>query len=30
MDRRQMIVQRVREFFGDRVEDVGHMVRQDR
>jgi hypothetical protein len=30
MDRRQMIVQRVREFFGDRVEDVVHMVRQDR
>jgi hypothetical protein len=30
MDRRQMLVQRVRDFFGDRVEDVLHMVRQDR
>jgi hypothetical protein len=30
MDRRQMVVQRVREFFGDRVDDVLHMVRQDR
>ncbi len=30
MDRRQMVVQRVREFFGERVEDVLHMVRQDR
>jgi hypothetical protein len=30
MDRRQMVVQRAREFFGERVEDVLHMVRQDR
>ena len=30
MDRRQMIVQRAREFFGDRLDDVVHMVRQDR
>jgi hypothetical protein len=30
MDRRQMLVQRVREFFGDRTDDVLHMVRQDR
>src|SRR4051794_4175114 len=30
MDRKQMIVQRVREFFGERVDDVVHMVRQDR
>src|SRR5579884_4133414 len=30
MDRRQMIVQRVRECFGERVDDVLHMVRQDR
>jgi hypothetical protein len=30
MDRRQMIVQRAREFFGDRLEDVVHMIRQDR
>src|SRR5262245_20926742 len=30
MDRRQMVVQRTREFFGDRLEDVVHMVRQDR
>src|SRR5438874_3156344 len=30
MDRRQMIVQRVREFFGDRLDDVLHMVQQDR
>jgi len=30
MDRRQMVVQRVREFFGDRTDDVLHMVRQDR
>ena len=30
MDRRQMLVQRVRDFFGERVEDVLHMVRQDR
>jgi hypothetical protein len=30
MDRRQMVVQRVREFFGERVDDVVHMVRQDR
>jgi hypothetical protein len=30
MDRRQMVVQRVREFFGERADDVLHMVRQDR
>lgn len=29
MDRRQMVVQRAREYFGDRLEDVLHMVRQD-
>jgi hypothetical protein len=30
MDRRQMLVQRVREFFGERLDDVLEMVRQDR
>jgi hypothetical protein len=30
MDRRQMVIQRVRECFGDRVDDVLHMVQQDR
>jgi Trypsin-like peptidase domain len=30
MDRRQLLVQRVREFFGDRLDDVLPMVRQDR
>src|SRR5438445_10105873 len=30
MDGRQLIVQRAREFFGERLEDVLHMVRQDR
>jgi hypothetical protein len=30
MDRRQMVVQRVREYFGERVDDVLHTVRQDR
>src|SRR5262245_49415886 len=30
MDRRQIVVQRAREFFGDRLDDVVHMVRQDR
>src|SRR5439155_5667470 len=30
MDRRQMVVQRAREFFGERLDDVLHMVRQDR
>ena len=30
MDRRQLIVQRAREVFGERLEDVVHMVRQDR
>lgn len=30
MDRRQMVVQRVRELFADRLEDVAPMVRQDR
>src|SRR5947209_3243790 len=30
MDRRQMVAQRARDFFGERLEDVLHMVRQDR
>jgi hypothetical protein len=30
MDRRQMVVQRAREFFGERLEDAVHMARQDR
>ncbi len=30
MDRKQLVVQRAREFFGDRMDDVVHMVRQDR
>jgi hypothetical protein len=30
MDRRQVIVQRARECFGDRLDDVLHSVRQDR
>src|SRR5206468_6930583 len=30
MDRRQMVAQRAREFFGERLDDVVHMVRQDR
>jgi hypothetical protein len=30
MDRRQLIVQRTREFFGDRLDDVLAMIRQDR
>ena len=30
MDRRQMLVQRVREYFGDRLDDVLHIVQQDR
>jgi hypothetical protein len=30
MDRGQTVVQRTREYFGDRLEDVLHMVRQDR
>lgn len=30
MDRRQTVVQRTREFFGDRLDDVVHNVRQDR
>src|SRR5262245_26133330 len=30
MDRRQMVVQRAREYFGDRLDDVLHMIRQDR
>jgi hypothetical protein len=30
MDRRQTVVQRVREFFGERLDDVVEMVRQDR
>ena len=30
MDRRQMVVQRAREFLGERLDDVVHMVRQDR
>ncbi|HZT78693.1 MAG TPA: serine protease, partial [Gemmataceae bacterium] len=30
MDRKLMLVQRTRECFGDRLEDVRHMVREDR
>jgi Trypsin-like peptidase domain len=30
MDRRQIIVQRVREIFGERLDDMLHIVRQDR
>src|SRR2546423_883661 len=30
MDRRQHLVQRAREFFGDRLDDVLHNVQQDR
>jgi hypothetical protein len=30
MDRRLMIAQRVRDFFGERADDVLHMARQDR
>src|SRR2546423_2639485 len=30
MDRRLLVVGRAREFFGDRLEDVLHMARQDR
>ncbi len=30
MDRRQWVVQRTREYFGERIDDVIHMVRQDR
>ncbi|MCI0458413.1 MAG: serine protease [Gemmataceae bacterium] len=30
MDRRQMVVQRARDFFGERLDDIVHMVRQDR
>src|SRR5438876_7994748 len=30
MDRRQMVAQRAREYFAERLEDVVHMVRQDR
>src|SRR5437016_5311606 len=30
MDRRQMVVQRVREYFAERLDDVVHMVRDDR
>jgi len=30
MDGKQLIVQRAREFFADRLDDVLHMVRQDR
>jgi hypothetical protein len=30
MDRNQLLVQRTREVFGDRLDDVVHMVRQDR
>jgi hypothetical protein len=30
MDRRQVIVQRAREFFGERLDDVLHTARQDR
>lgn len=30
MDRKQMAAERAREFFGERLDDVVHMVRQDR
>src|SRR5689334_6051239 len=30
MDRRQMLVQRAREFFGDRLDDVLYLVQKDR
>ena len=30
MDRRQLVVQRTREYFGDRLDDVLAMIRQDR
>lgn len=30
MDRRQLVAQRAREYFGERLEDVVHMIRQDR
>jgi hypothetical protein len=30
MERKQMIVQRAREFFGQRLDEVLHRVRQDR
>ena len=30
MDRRQHLVQRAREYFGDRLDDVLHIVQQDR
>jgi hypothetical protein len=30
MDRKQMVVQRVRDFFGEQADDVLHAVRQDR
>jgi hypothetical protein len=30
MDRRQLVTQRARDYFGDRVDDVLEMVRQDR
>lgn len=30
MDRKQVIVERAREVFGERIDDVVHMVRQDR
>lgn len=30
MDRKQMVVQRVREYFGDRLDDLVHVLRQDR
>lgn len=30
MDGKQLIVQRAREYFADRIDDVRHMVRQDR
>ena len=30
MDRRQQVSQRVREYFGERLDDVIEMVRQDR
>src|ERR1700722_10624382 len=30
MDRKQMVVERTRAVFGERLDDVVHMVRQDR
>ena len=30
MDRKQLVVERTRTIFGERLDDVLHMVRQDR